>query len=174
VTVGLCSEIMGPCSETVGPCRETVVPCSETVGPCRETVVPCSETVGPCRETVVPCSETVGPCSETVSPCSETVDPCSELVGPCSETGGPCSDNLWVREATPCVYAMPSWVHAMIHGPMQRRDGFFIVVCIVIPTLYAAISKYRPQVGVMYAEPIFLNVYGARESIPRNEFRQPM
>jgi hypothetical protein len=23
-------------------------------------------------------------------------------------------------------------------------------------------------------EPVFLNVYGARESIPRNEFRQPM
>ncbi len=24
------------------------------------------------------------------------------------------------------------------------------------------------------AEPVFLNVYGAPESIPRNEFRQPM
>jgi hypothetical protein len=24
------------------------------------------------------------------------------------------------------------------------------------------------------AEPVFLNVYGAQESIPRNEFRQPM
>ncbi len=24
------------------------------------------------------------------------------------------------------------------------------------------------------AEPVFLNVYGALESIPRNEFRQPM
>jgi hypothetical protein len=23
-------------------------------------------------------------------------------------------------------------------------------------------------------EPVFLNVYGAQESIPRNEFRQPM
>ncbi len=25
-----------------------------------------------------------------------------------------------------------------------------------------------------YTEPVFLNVYGAQESIPRNEFRQPM
>jgi hypothetical protein len=24
------------------------------------------------------------------------------------------------------------------------------------------------------SEPVFLNVYGAQESIPRNEFRQPM
>ncbi len=25
-----------------------------------------------------------------------------------------------------------------------------------------------------YSEPVFLNIYGARELIPRNEFRQPM
>ncbi len=25
-----------------------------------------------------------------------------------------------------------------------------------------------------YSEPVFLNVYGVQESIPRNEFRQPM
>jgi hypothetical protein len=28
--------------------------------------------------------------------------------------------------------------------------------------------------SVISAEPVFLNVYGAQESIPRNEFRQPM
>jgi hypothetical protein len=28
--------------------------------------------------------------------------------------------------------------------------------------------------GFLSSEPIFLNVYGAQESIPRNEFRQPM
>ncbi len=28
--------------------------------------------------------------------------------------------------------------------------------------------------GVPLPEPVFLNVYGAQESIPRNEFRQPM
>jgi hypothetical protein len=27
---------------------------------------------------------------------------------------------------------------------------------------------------MMDPEPVFLNVYGAQESIPRNEFRQPM
>jgi hypothetical protein len=25
-----------------------------------------------------------------------------------------------------------------------------------------------------HSEPVFLNIYGAQESIPRNEFRQPM
>jgi hypothetical protein len=28
--------------------------------------------------------------------------------------------------------------------------------------------------GLLYPEPVFLNVYEAQESIPRNEFRQPM
>jgi hypothetical protein len=27
---------------------------------------------------------------------------------------------------------------------------------------------------ITHYEPVFLNVYGAQESIPRNEFRQPM
>ncbi len=30
------------------------------------------------------------------------------------------------------------------------------------------------DMNVSSAEPVFLNVYGAQESIPRNEFRQPM
>jgi hypothetical protein len=29
------------------------------------------------------------------------------------------------------------------------------------------------NMGTKYAEPVFLNVYGAQESILRNEFRQP-
>ncbi len=29
-------------------------------------------------------------------------------------------------------------------------------------------------VQLIESEPVFLNVYGAQESIPRNEFRQPM
>jgi hypothetical protein len=28
--------------------------------------------------------------------------------------------------------------------------------------------------GALNAEPVFLNVYGDQESMPRNEFRQPM
>jgi hypothetical protein len=28
--------------------------------------------------------------------------------------------------------------------------------------------------GEVISEPVFLNVYGAQESIPRNEFRQPI
>ncbi len=34
----------------------------------------------------------------------------------------------------------------------------------------------RRKYSTMYSgvEPVFLNVYGAQESIPRNEFRQPM
>jgi hypothetical protein len=60
-----------------------------------------------------------------------------QSVGSYSDTIGP----------SPYVYAMTSWVHAMFRGPMQRRDGFFIVACMyskVIPTLCAAIYKYRP------------------------------
>jgi hypothetical protein len=41
--------------------------------------------------------------------------------------------------------------------------------------------KYYPQIEVMLLvtnhfiyRAVFLNVYGAQESIPRNEFRQPM
>ena len=32
----------------------------------------------------------------------------------------------------------------------------------------------HPSHGSIRSEPVFLNVYGAQESIPRNEFRQPM
>ncbi len=32
----------------------------------------------------------------------------------------------------------------------------------------------RRNEGRGSTEPVFLNVYGAQESIPRNEFRQPM
>ncbi len=35
-------------------------------------------------------------------------------------------------------------------------------------------SAYVFTVSFKYTEPVFLNVYGAPESIPRNEFRQPM
>jgi hypothetical protein len=30
------------------------------------------------------------------------------------------------------------------------------------------------ELNLLRPEPVFLNVYGAQESIPRNEFRQPM
>ncbi len=32
----------------------------------------------------------------------------------------------------------------------------------------------RPTRQLIRPEPVFLNVYGAQESIPRNEFRKPM
>jgi hypothetical protein len=35
-------------------------------------------------------------------------------------------------------------------------------------------NSYSVQHSSILAEPVFLNVYGAEESIPRNEFRQPM
>ncbi len=35
------------------------------------------------------------------------------------------------------------------------------------------LSKIWPLYNV-HPEPVFLNVYGAKEAIPRNEFRQPM
>jgi hypothetical protein len=35
-------------------------------------------------------------------------------------------------------------------------------------------TQARNQETPKNPEPVFLNVYGAQESIPRNEFRQPM
>jgi hypothetical protein len=35
------------------------------------------------------------------------------------------------------------------------------------------IERYAMNLKI-YLEPVFLNVYGAPELIPRNEFRQPM
>jgi hypothetical protein len=36
------------------------------------------------------------------------------------------------------------------------------------------INVFQVHIEAVYTEPVFLNVYGAQESIPRNEFRQPM
>ena len=35
-------------------------------------------------------------------------------------------------------------------------------------------TKLRPELCIAQAEPVFVNIYGAQESIPRNEFRLPM
>jgi hypothetical protein len=35
-------------------------------------------------------------------------------------------------------------------------------------------SDKEPKKGPPSPEPVFLNVHGAQESIPRNEFRQPI
>ncbi len=35
-------------------------------------------------------------------------------------------------------------------------------------------AHINPFWKVSYSEPVFLNVYGDQESIPRNEIRQPM
>jgi hypothetical protein len=32
----------------------------------------------------------------------------------------------------------------------------------------------QEKILIFFPEPVFLNVYGAQESIPRNEFRQPI
>ncbi len=34
-------------------------------------------------------------------------------------------------------------------------------------------SSFKKIYPALWTEPVFLNVYGAQESIPRNEFRQP-
>jgi hypothetical protein len=36
------------------------------------------------------------------------------------------------------------------------------------------VSDYGDKKEEEYTEPVFLNVYGAQESIPRHQFRQPM
>ncbi len=42
-----------------------------------------------------------------------------------------------------------------------------------IPSFYVVFTRCMTHF-FMSSEPLFLNVYGAKESIPRNEFRQPM
>ncbi len=51
--------------------------------------------------------------------------------------------------------------------------SYFIPTWFLAPT---AAFKIGPQnsICVVLPEPVFLNVYGAPELIPRNEFRQPM
>ena len=43
--------------------------------------------------------------------------------------------------------------------PKRRSGGLFVQIL---------------HIRHFWAEPVFLNVYGAQESIPKNEFRQPM
>jgi hypothetical protein len=48
----------------------------------------------------------------------------------------------------------------------KERNAFFAADWMELTPL--------PQPALNIAEPVFLNVYGVQESIPRNEFRQPM
>jgi hypothetical protein len=40
--------------------------------------------------------------------------------------------------------------------------------------LHIAVLLHDSLANKLYTEPVFVNVYGAQESIPRNEFRQHM
>ncbi len=42
------------------------------------------------------------------------------------------------------------------------------------PKIVLGPSTFTTKVVVSTPEPVFLNLYGVQESIPRNEFRQPM
>jgi hypothetical protein len=78
--------------------------------------------------------------------------------------------------------------------PVPSFDSFsvFFIVILCTPrffysTLYASnflnneakcfhgFKENKPRFkSTYYSEPVFLNFYGAQESFPRNEFRQPM
>ncbi len=43
-----------------------------------------------------------------------------------------------------------------------------------VSVVFSSVLPPSLAMAAMYPEPVFLNVYGAQESIPRNEFRQPL
>jgi hypothetical protein len=47
-------------------------------------------------------------------------------------------------------------------------------IVIILPSMATRRLTERHCTGGEDTEPVFLNVYGAQESIPRNEFRQPI
>ncbi len=62
-----------------------------------------------------------------------------------------------------------------------KKYLFIPLLVLCIPILWGPALQYdeiyarmQPLPLCVYPEPVFLNVYGAPESIPRNEFRQPM
>ncbi len=61
--------------------------------------------------------------------------------------------------------------------PLWKEN--FRVIDMLLEGDYKSIRIYNPEISPsllssLPPEPVFLNVYGAQESIPRNEFRQPM
>jgi hypothetical protein len=52
--------------------------------------------------------------------------------------------------------------------PGHEFGKLFILTVLLMRALYLEVKRS------IFPEPVLLNVYGAQESIPRNEFRQPM
>ncbi len=57
---------------------------------------------------------------------------------------------------------------------MERLDQGSLHPLIKHPETDMSQPGIEPRHSKSYPEPVFLNVYGAQESIPMNEFRQPM
>ncbi len=59
---------------------------------------------------------------------------------------------------------------------MMLKDYFFIGLKKLIKNVRSHLNLQMEDLAGERetSEPVFLNVYGAPESIPRNEFRQPM
>ncbi len=65
----------------------------------------------------------------------------------------------------------PTPVRKSLHNRCYGIHWAARVYCFAFYFLILLCARERMGGG---AEPVFLNVYGAPESIPRNEFRQPM
>jgi hypothetical protein len=69
------------------------------------------------------------------------------------------------------MYSMPFRMRKNTHSSLSlfikiNLEIFFISSCLVAE----AITEHTGTAS----EPVFLNIYGAQESIPKNEFRQPL
>ncbi len=74
--------------------------------------------------------------------------------------------NLWM------VYIHSLWVCFSSLSLTVRYYLHLVLLC-ANTTLQRLREKVREAIDLS-TEPVFLNVYGAQESIPGNEFRQPM
>ena len=61
----------------------------------------------------------------------------------------------------------------LVEVKMLMWRGALVLLLWSLTTSRGANILFFHNMGTKYAEPEFLNVYGAQESIPRNEFRQP-
>jgi hypothetical protein len=73
------------------------------------------------------------------------------------------------------VYSVFYFIYKSLTLFTVRRGNSFCSLPLKPDRIFRlAQPKLHYETAREFSEPVFLNVYGAQESIPRNEFRQPM
>ncbi len=85
-----------------------------------------------------------------------------------------------VRLSPPTFRLVPSRVRIckLLRSPgicsLEKSRNRFLGIDFCAGIFEQSMGQELSRNRVLEPEPVFLNVYGAQESIPRNEFRQPM